>query len=289
MSRREGRPASRQDRRRHQESQVRKPANPTDDSTEKLQKVLARSGCGSRRALEKLIEAGEVRVNGAVAKLGDRIRGDEKVTLKGQRVNLRASQKSELPRVLIYNKPEGEVCTRNDPEGRPTVYMALPKIPGSRWVSVGRLDINTSGLLLMTDSGELAHKLMHPSSQIDREYRVRLFGEVTQDKLQQLSQGVELEDGPARFTDIHLDGEKDGRNQWATVTLMEGRNREVRRLWESQDIQVSRLKRVRYGPVILPGRVPRGRWTECSPEEVQQLLQALEQRQSGDDQSGQES
>ena len=275
MSRKDGRPASRHDRQRQQEHTARRAPQVDMQSTEKLQKVLARSGCGSRRALEKLIEAGDVKVNGQVAKLGDRIRGDEQVTLKGSRVKLCALDANQLPRVLMYNKPEGEVCTRSDPESRPTVYAAMPKIQGSRWVAVGRLDINTSGLLLMTDSGELANRLMHPSSEIDREYRVRIFGEVTEAKINALRQGVQLEDGPARFTDISLDAEKEGRNQWATVTLKEGRNREVRRLWESQDIQVSRLKRVRYGAVILPGRIPRGRWAECTQEEVKALLASL--------------
>lgn len=275
MSRKEGRPASRHDRRRLKQPTAPARKTAAADSSEKLQKVLARSGCGSRRALEKQIEAGEVKVNGQVARLGDRIRGDENVTLRGQRVYLRAADSQTLPRVLMYNKPEGEVCTRSDPEGRPTVYMALPKLQGNRWVAVGRLDINTSGLLLMTDSGELANRLMHPSSQIDREYRVRLFGEITDEKIQRLRNGVELDDGIARFTDIHMDSEKEGRNQWATVTLSEGRNREVRRLWESQDIQVSRLKRVRYGVVILPARIPRGRWSECSEDEVKAILASL--------------
>ena len=243
-------------------------------ATEKLQKVLARSGCGSRRGLETAISEGRIAIDGRTATLGDRVTGEEKIDFDGQRVKVRPLETGELPRVIIYNKPEGEVSTRKDPQGRPTVYDSLPKISGSRWVSVGRLDINTTGMLLLTDSGELANRLMHPSSQIDREYRVRIFGTIDEPMLQRLLKGVELDDGLARFSDVTLDRDTDGSNQWVTVTLMEGRNREVRRLWESQGVQVSRLKRVRFGPILLPAKIARGRWGECDENQVKALLEA---------------
>lgn len=240
-------------------------ANPSD---EKLQKVLARAGIGSRREMERAIEQGQVKVNDRVAKLGDRVTGQDKIFVNGQRVVLR----SELTRrrVILYNKPEGEICSRSDPEGRPTVYGHLPPLKGERWISVGRLDFNTSGLLLFTNDGELANKLMHPSSVIDREYLVRIQGEVTDEMRQSLLRGVVLDDGIARFTDI-VDGAGEGKNRWFYCVVMEGRNREVRRLWESQGVKVSRLKRVRYANIFIPSHVRVGQWIDLSEREIQDL------------------
>lgn len=237
-------------------------------SDEKLQKVLARAGIGSRREMERAIEAGQVKVNDKIASLGDRVTSQDKIFVNGQRVVLR----SELTRrrVILYNKPEGEICSRSDPEGRPTVYDHLPALKGERWISVGRLDFNTSGLLLFTNDGELANKLMHPSSVIDREYLVRIQGEVTDDMRQSLLKGVELDDGVARFTDI-VDGAGEGKNRWFYCVVMEGRNREVRRLWESQGVKVSRLKRVRYANIFIPSHVRVGQWTDLTEREIQDL------------------
>ena len=180
--------------------------------------------------------------------------------------------------VIAYHKPEGEVCTRNDPEGRPTIFDRLPKIAQGRWIAVGRLDINTSGLILLTTDGELANRLMHPSSEIDREYLVRVHGDVTEEQLERLVDGVILDDGPARFTDIvrHPEADPDRRNQWFYVALMEGRNREVRRLWESQGLQVNRLKRVRYGCIFLPSFLKQGHFVELGQKEVDDLGKLVE-------------
>jgi 23S rRNA pseudouridine2605 synthase len=240
---------------------------------EKLQKVLARAGLGSRRDMEKLIAEGRVTVNGEVATLGDRIGEDDRVLLNGSPIELRAAAERQA-RVLIYNKPEGEICSARDPEGRPTVFDRLPRLRGERWIAVGRLDFNTSGLLLFTTDGELANALMHPSSNIDREYLCRVMGDVTEEKLEHLREGVMLEDGMARFNDITEGGGSDTSiNRWYYVCLMEGRNREVRRLWESQELKVSRLKRVRYGPVFLPAKVKQGQWMDLPPEEVRALYE----------------
>lgn len=236
---------------------------------EKLQKVLARAGLGSRREMERAIEAGQVQVNGAAARLGDRVSLQDKVFYNGRRVHIKELQGRRC-RVLLYNKPEGEICSRSDPEGRRTVYDRLPKIKDERWISVGRLDFNTSGLLLFTNDGALANKLMHPSSVIDREYLVRIQGDVDDDMKQRLREGVLLEDGTARFTDI-VDGAGEGRNHWFYCVVMEGRNREVRRLWESQGVKVSRLKRVRYGNIFIPSHVRVGQWLELNDKEVNDL------------------
>ena len=235
---------------------------------EKLQKVLARLGYGSRREMEEWIKSGRVKVNRRVAKIGDRVTDKDQIFVDGHQV--KANTIKRIRRVLVYNKPEGEVCSRHDPEGRPTVYDRLPNIKGQRWVIVGRLDINTSGLLLFTTDGELAHKLMHPSSEIDREYAVRVKGGVTDEMREALLAGVQLEDGFAKFTDIHDSGGT-GLNHWYHVVLMEGRNREVRRLWESQGVTVSRLKRVRFGPVFLPSTAKVGHWIEMEPNQVDEL------------------
>ncbi len=238
-------------------------------SDEKLQKVLARAGLGSRREMERAIEAGQVQVNGATARLGDRVNLQDKVFFNGRRVHIKEA-KARRCRVLLYNKPEGEICSRSDPEGRRTVYDRLPKIKDERWISVGRLDFNTSGLLLFTNDGALANKLMHPSSVIDREYLVRVQGDVDEDMKTRLREGVLLDDGVARFTDI-VDGAGEGRNHWFYCVVMEGRNREVRRLWESQGVKVSRLKRVRYGNIFIPSHVRVGQWLELSDKEVNDL------------------
>lgn len=236
---------------------------------EKLQKVLARAGLGSRREMEKVIENGQVKVNGVLARLGDRVGVSDKVDVDGRRIKLENPEERRI-RVLLYNKPEGEICTRSDPENRPTVYDRLPPISGDRWISVGRLDFNTSGLLLFTNEGELANKLMHPSSVIDREYLARIQGTVDNDMKQRLRDGVELDDGIAKFTDV-VDGAGEGRNQWFYCVVMEGRNREVRRLWESQGVTVSRLKRVRYGNIFIPSHVRVGQWIELTDTEIKEL------------------
>lgn len=233
---------------------------------EKLQKVLARAGLGSRRELEGWIKQGRVKVNNTVANLGDRVYGSERISVDGRPVKM-APVTETRTQVLIYNKPEGEVCSTKDPEGRRTVFDRLPKPSSGRWIVVGRLDFNTSGLLIFTTDGELANKLMHPSSEIDREYLVRVLGNVTEQMQQRLLSGVELEDGPAHFTDI-VESRGEGANRWFYVCLMEGRNREVRRLWESQDIKVSRLKRVRFGPVFMPSRLKVGQWEYLEQKDV---------------------
>ena len=253
-------------------------ATPQD---EKLHKVLARAGLGSRREMERWIAEGRVRINDRVAHLGDRVRDGDKVVVDGHVVNLRS--KDETPRrVLIYNKPEGEICSRKDPEGRPTVFDALPPLLQGRWIAIGRLDFNTTGLLLFTNDGELANAMMHPSTQIDREYLVRVLGDVDDDMLKRLKKGVMLDDGMARFTDITAGG-GEGANKFFYVVIMEGRNREVRRLWESQGITVSRLKRVRYGNVFLPSRVKRGNWMEMPKPDVDALCKMVGLKPQSDD------
>ena len=234
--------------------------------SEKLQKVLARAGAGSRREMEAKISEGRVSVDGQVAYLGDRIIGNEQIRVDGHPVKLTAEE-DDLCRVLIYNKPEGEMCTRKDPEGRPTVFDRLPPLETGRWVAVGRLDINTSGMLLFTTDGELANRLMHPSQKVEREYAVRVFGVIDEAMLQRLRAGVKLEDGPARFQKITYRG-GEGRNHWFHVVLSEGRNREVRRLWESQEVQVSRLIRVRYGDIEMQRQLPLGGWRELPLKDV---------------------
>ena len=243
--------------------------------SEKLQKVLARAGHGSRREIEAIIEAGRVSVDGKIATLGDRVEivPGLKIRIDGHLISVKESAE-QICRVLAYYKPEGELCTRNDPEGRPTVFDRLPKLRGARWIAVGRLDVNTCGLLLFTTDGELANRLMHPSREVEREYAVRVFGQVDENKLRDLSRGVQLEDGPAAFKTIKFTG-GEGINQWYNVTLTEGRNREVRRLWEAVGVQVSRLIRVRYGPFVLPPQLKRGRCRELNEAELKALFKAL--------------
>ena len=234
---------------------------------EKLQKVLARIGLASRRDLEAWISEGRVKVNGVVATLGQRVDSHDAISVDG-RLIAREEVAAKVRRVLIYNKPDGEICTRDDPEGRPTVFDRLPKAKEGRWINIGRLDINTTGLLMFTTDGELANRLMHPSYQMDREYAVRVRGEVTEEMIELLKTGVMLEDGPAKFTDIKEAPGGEGFNHWYHCVVMEGRNREVRRLWESQGLVVSRLKRVRFGPVFLTSDLTMGRWREMSQYEV---------------------
>ncbi|MHB8741604.1 MAG: 23S rRNA pseudouridine(2605) synthase RluB [Sulfuricaulis sp.] len=235
---------------------------------EKLQKVLARAGLGSRRQIERWIEEGRITVNGEPANLGARITPDQAIRVDGRHVPMHVSQAK--PRLLIYHKPEGEVCTRSDPQGRTTVFDKLPSLRGARWIVVGRLDYNTSGLLLFTTDGELANRLMHPSHEIDREYAVRVLGKVNDAMLARLKEGVMLEDGPAHFDSI-LDAGGVGANHWYHVVLKEGRNREVRRLWEAVGIKVSRLIRVRFGPVQLPPHFHAGRSLEMDEAATEAL------------------
>ncbi|WP_234086616.1 23S rRNA pseudouridine(2605) synthase RluB [Azonexus sp. R2A61] len=242
---------------------------------ERLQKVLAQAGVGSRREMEEWIAAGKVSVNGEVAHLGQSVVPTDKVKVGGRLVNIRfTGSAARAPRVLIYHKPEGEIVSRDDPDGRPSVFSALPRMRGGRWINVGRLDFNTSGLLLFTTSGELANKLMHPSSQLVREYAVRVLGELTLEAQQQLLKGVELEDGQASFSSL-LDAGGEGANKWYRATLFEGRNREVRRMFEAVGCTVSRLIRVRYGPFVLPPQLKRGRCRELDEAEVKALMRAL--------------
>ena len=234
---------------------------------EKLQKVLARAGLGSRREMERWIQSGRVRVNGRPAQLGDRVDDRARISVDGKPIESRSAPKT---RVILYHKPPGEICSRHDPQGRRTVFDRLPTLASGRWVAVGRLDYNTSGLLLFTTDGELANALMHPSARVEREYLVRVRGTVSAQSLHILQRGVMLEDGMACFTDIQpVPGE--GSNQWYYVVIMEGRTREVRRLWESQGCEVSRLKRTRYGPVFLPSRVRQGRWQSLDKRDIKSL------------------
>ncbi|WP_257281068.1 23S rRNA pseudouridine(2605) synthase RluB [Endozoicomonas sp. ISHI1] len=246
----------------------------TPPQGEKLQKILAGAGLGSRREMERWISEGRISVNGEQASLGDRANAEDKIAVDGRPVKLE-TYASGIRRVIAYNKPEGEICSRHDPEGRPTVFDKLPKLQGERWIAIGRLDINTSGLMLFTTDGELASRLMHPSYQVEREYAVRVMGNATEQKVKNLFDGVELEDGPARFTDI-VDSGGSGINRWFHVCLLEGRNREVRRLWESQDLTVSRLKRVRFANVIIPDHLRMGQWEEVEKADIDNLAAAVQ-------------
>lgn len=250
-----------------------KPVAATDPGPERIQKLLARAGAGSRREIEGWMESGRLTVNGQAVEPGQKATVNDRFELDGKRLDVSGAAQV-VRRVLIYNKPEGEVTTRRDPEGRPTVFDRLPRVKDLRWIAIGRLDINTTGLVLFTTDGELANRLMHPSHEIDREYAVRVFGEVNDEMIQRLTEGVLLEDGMARFSDISPAGGS-GINQWFHVTLMEGRNREVRRLWESQGVRVSRLKRVRYGSIFLPSRLSVGRWEELGQKDVDELSRSV--------------
>ena len=239
---------------------------------ERLQKFLARAGLGSRRQIEDWVRQGRITVNGVAAQLGAQVGAADDIQIDGKRVSVRADRQRR--RVLAYYKPVGEMTTRSDPEGRPTIFERLPPLRDGRWIAVGRLDLTTQGLLLVTNDGELANRLMHPSSQIEREYAVRVLGEVAPEMLKRLREGVTLEDGVARFDDLREAG-GEGANRWYHVVLREGRNREVRRLWESQGVTVSRLTRVRYGPVALRRGLHPGRWDELDETQIGALLAAV--------------
>ncbi|MGH8456139.1 MAG: pseudouridine synthase [Stenotrophobium sp.] len=249
--------------------------------SDRIQKVLATAGVASRRHIEQWIAEGRITVNGRPAEIGQKIDHNDRVRVDGKSVHL--TRKEEPVRVLLFRKRVGELVTRDDPDGRKTVFRKLPELETGRWIAVGRLDINTSGLLLMTNSGELARRLTHPSFEISREYAVRVLGELSEEVIQRLLKGVELEDGVARFETLkrgageeHAEGERTSANQWCTVTLREGRNREVRRLFESQDLQVSRLIRVSHGPVELGRGIKTGSYREATPAEIKSLMQAVE-------------
>ena len=231
--------------------------------------MLAAAGYGSRREIETWITAGRVTVAGRAARLGDRATAEDLITLDGKPIEIRAER--EQPRVLAYHKPEGELVTRSDPAGRRTVFERMPALRGSRWVAVGRLDLNSSGLLLFTNSGELANRLMHPRQGIEREYAVRVHGELSDGMRRRLLAGVPLEDGMARAEQLAPVGKRTGANRWYRVSLREGRNREVRRMFEAVGLQVSRLTRIRFGPIRLPRDLKPGRWIELPPVEVLRL------------------
>ncbi len=241
-----------------------------EDHSEKLQKALATAGMGSRRDMEDLIAEGRVSINGMPAKVGDRVKPGDLVKVNGRLVRL--AWKRQVPRVLIYHKPEGEIVSRDDPEGRPSVFEHLPSIRGGRWITVGRLDFNTEGLLIFTTNGDLANRLSHPRYEVEREYAVRLLGALTGEQMDQLIKGVDLEDGVANVESIVPAG-GEGVNQWYRLVIKEGRNREVRRIMEHMGLTVSRLIRVRFGPLAMPSRLKRGMQEELPEAEVQDLMQ----------------
>jgi 23S rRNA pseudouridine2605 synthase len=244
--------------------------NAAPEPTQRLHKLLAMQGLGSRRDMEELIASGRVTVNGEIAKVGAGVTQYDIVRIDSRPVRL--SFEAELPQVLIYHKPEGEIVSQDDPEGRATVFDKLPKIKQGKWIAIGRLDMNTSGLLIFTNSGDLANRFMHPRYEVEREYAVRIFGELTEEQMGMLTQGIELEDGPAAFDSISAQG-GEGANHWYQVILREGRNREVRRLFEAFQLPVSRLMRVRFGPVNLPPRVKRGQMLKLEQKTVVDLME----------------
>lgn len=240
---------------------------------DRLQKVLAQAGLGSRREIEEWISAGRVTVNGAVATLGVRVVDGDKVMVDGRIIKLHLEEEQALPRVLIYHKQEGEIVSRDDPKGRANVFDSLPKLRGQKWVAIGRLDFNTSGLLIFTTSGELANRLMHPRFEVEREYAVRVQGEMTTEQMKQMTrQGLELEDGVVKFDSLTDEG-GEGFNHWYRIVIKEGRNREVRRTFEAMQLPVSRLMRVRFGIVNLPSRIKRGMMDELDDTQVKAILE----------------
>ncbi len=236
---------------------------------ERLQKVLAQAGVGSRRTIEERVQAGEIRVNGQVAEIGMSLRSSDRVEVDGKAFMAVPTPADDV-QLLVYHKPEGELTTNDDPEGRKTVFERLPRLKGSRWIAIGRLDMNTTGLLLLTTDGELAHAMMHPSRELEREYVVRVHGQVSEQHIEQLRTGVALDDGPAHFDEIHVISMGDN-HSWFRVVLKEGRNREVRRLWEHIGMQVARLKRIRYGSIELPRDLRRGHFRLMPPELIESL------------------
>ena len=241
--------------------------------TDKLQKLLAHAGYGSRREIEKWISLGRITVNGKRAKLGDRASSQDRLLLDGKLVNLRP-QHSEQIKVLIYHKPEGQICTRKDPKGRPTIFENLPAIPNGRWVSVGRLDINTSGLILLTNNGDLANRLMHPSTGVEREYLARVRGRASDETIQTLTKkGVMIDGKTAKFESVvGADLAEEGTNHWYRVIIKEGRYREVRRIWDEVGHTVSRLKRIRYGTVKLTRDIKLGQNSKMAPKQLEKLV-----------------
>jgi 23S rRNA pseudouridine2605 synthase len=237
---------------------------------QRIQKVLAQAGFGSRREIESWITQGFIKINGEIAILGSQVTQDDKIQLKGK-VITNPLKRTYKTRVLLYNKPEGIICTRNDPEKRKSVFDDLPKLRQGRWVMVGRLDINTQGLLVFTNNGELANKLMHPRYENEREYAVRILGSVDNSIIKSLLTGIELDFGTAKFNSVVYRG-GEGANSWYHVTLSEGKNREVRKLWESQGVTVSRLIRVRFGVMNLPRYLRKGNYQELTSEQVNDLL-----------------
>jgi 23S rRNA pseudouridine2605 synthase len=248
------------------------PRQPTLAEPPKLQKALADAGHGSRREIENWIAAGRVQVNGEPAHIGQRVGPGDRVRLHGKLVQLKFAKR--LPRVLMYHKPEGEIVSRDDPQGRPSVFASLPRLKSGRWIAIGRLDFNSCGLLLFTNDGGLANRMMHPRYGIEREYAVRVLGDVTAEAMAHLQEGIELADGVARFNLIEATG-GEGANRWYRVILSEGRNREVRRMFEAVGLTVSRLMRVSYGPVKMPPRLRRGQCKDLAPNEVEALLRLL--------------
>ena len=241
-------------------------------ATYKLQKILAQSGLGSRRDMEELMRSGRVTVNGSPATVGARVGPSDVIQVNGQALS-RAADRIP-PRVLIYYKPEGEIVSHDDPGGRPSVFDRFPQPRGAKWLAVGRLDLNTSGLLILTTSGELANRMMHPRYELEREYAVRVLGRLTPEQQEKLLSGIQLKDGMARCEAVHDQG-GEGANHWYHVVIREGRNREVRRLFEALRLRVSRLMRVRFGSVSLPRSLKRGQFVELQPREIRQLLASL--------------
>ncbi|MGQ0749709.1 MAG: pseudouridine synthase [Betaproteobacteria bacterium] len=250
-------------------------AAPGREATQKLHKILAQAGLGSRRTMEEWIRAGRVTVNGAAAGIGTRVTSRDVIRV-GRRV-VRWPAPQRLPRIVLYHKPEGEIVSRDDPQERATVFDRLPKIRGGKWLAVGRLDYNTGGLLVFTTGGELANRMMHPRFAVEREYAVRLLGQLRPDQIDHLKSGVQLDDGPARCLSVE-DGGGEGRNHWYRIVLAEGRNRVVRRMFEALGMTVSRLMRVRFGSLPLPPRLKRGQWLEMAPQEVSEFLRGLNAR-----------
>ena len=245
----------------------------TTQPGERLQKVLAQAGIGSRREMEEWISAGRVTVNGTVAKLGIRVTEGDKVQVDGRNIRLQLQEEQTMPRVLLYHKQEGEIVSRDDPKERANVFDALPKLRGQKWIAIGRLDFNTSGLLIFTTSGELANRLMHPRFEVEREYAVRVQGVMTLDQMHQMTKdGIELEDGLVRFEQLSDEG-GEGYNHWYRLVLKEGRNRVVRRTFEALGLPVSRLMRVRFGIINLPPRIKRGMMAELGEGEVRKVLE----------------